>query len=142
MQNKKFFSALVNTVCLFAIVFALVSCKSTSTEKSWYSYSDQAVFVTLDANYTTGYEWTVNIEGASVQLGEEAYTPHEAPSDLVGVGGTWTCQLNATTNGDATVNFTYLRPWDKTDIAESHSLQVSVRNGKISSVKEIVKEAN
>ena len=137
MQNKKFFSALVTTVCLFAIVFALVSCKSTSTEKSWYSYSDQAVFVTLDANYTTGYEWTVNIEGASVQLGEEAYTPHEAPSDMVGVGGTWTCKLNAATNGNATVSFTYTRPWDKTDIAETHTLQVSVSNGKIQSVQEV-----
>jgi predicted secreted protein len=137
MKNKAFF-ILTIFISLFAVVFTFSSCKSTSTEELWYNYSDNSVYVTLDANYTTGYEWTVTIDGASVQLKEEAYTPHDAPSGMVGVGGTWSCTLEAICDGDATVNFTYSRPWDKTDIAETRTLQISVRNSKINSVQEVV----
>ena len=136
-MNKKVLSALTILICL-ASIFALASCKTTKQEESYFNYSDNSVYVTLDANYTTGYEWTVTLDGASVQLKEEAYTPHDAPESMAGVGGTWTCTLEAICDGDATVNFTYSRPWDKTDVAESYSLQVTVHNGKIHSVQEAV----
>ena len=141
MLNKKVLSALTILIC-FASILALASCKSTEQEATWFHYSGKSVFVELAGNYTTGYEWTASVEGTAVQVKEDAYTPHDAPEGMVGVGGTWTCTLEAVCDGEATVNFTYLRPWNKTDIAESHSLQVTVRNGKISSVKEIIEEAN
>lgn len=150
MKNK-----ILPVLAIFMCLLALVSCTSASTsattpesssistaeekavEGSWFSYTESSLYVKLDANYTTGYEWTVAIEGACVELQEEIYTPHDAPEGMVGVGGTWTCTLNAILNGEATVNFTYARPWDKTDIAETHCLKVSVSNGKINNVQEV-----
>ena len=137
MLNKKVLSAIAIFLCLFSITLVLASCKSTTKEESWFNYSENSIYVTLDANYTTGYEWTVNIEGSCVQLKEENYTPLDAPLGMVGVGGTWTCILDAACNGDATVNFIYARPWDTTDIAQTHTLQISVSNGKLQTVQEI-----
>lgn len=135
MQNKK---AVLLAVILISLL-CLLSCKSAQQEEAqdpWYTYSDASLYVKLDANYTTGYQWTATIDGTSLQLTQENYTPHEAPSDMVGVGGTWTCTLTAACDGLATVRLIYARPWDKTDIAEIHTLKVSVSNGKISNVEE------
>ncbi len=124
--------ALVILVSLSAVILGLVSCKTTSQEKPWYQSSGKYLYVELDANATTGYDWTVTIEGPCVQLDQENYIPHNAPEGMVGVGGTWKCTLSAICDGEATLNFTYARPWDKTDIAETRILKVTVSNGKIS----------
>ncbi len=134
---KKTLSILELAICLFLITLTLTSCKSTEQEATWFHYSERLVFVELEGNYTTGYTWEVEIEGDAVQLKEAVYTPHDAPADMVGVGGTWKSTLNAVCDGNATIYFTYARPWNKTDIAEKHVLQVTVRNGKICTVKEI-----
>ncbi len=125
---------------ILTLTLTLISCKSTAQEESWFHYSDKSVFVELEGNYTTGYMWEAELEGTAVQLKEDKYTPHDAPEGMVGVGGTWTCTLTAVSDGTATIYLTYARPWSKTDIAETHVLQVSVCNGKICSVKEIEKK--
>lgn len=73
------------------------------------------VTVTLDANITTGYEWTAFVIGGdSVVIDDEnsCYVPDSNPDLLDGVGGAHIFILNAVQPGESIVRFTYARGWD------------------------------
>ncbi len=134
MLNRKVLVCATILMCLFAFV----SCKSPkSFEGTWYCCYDNEILVELDANYTTGYEWTVSIAGTCVSLEDQEYIPHNAPSDMVGVGGTWKCELEAECDGEAVITFVYARPWDKTDVAETCTLKVTVSKGRFTNIQEV-----
>lgn len=135
-MSKKKFLFIIAIFTIFTCIFSLTSCKTATTKDTWFHYTNKSIFVQLDANYTTGYHWTVDIDGQCIQLEDANYTPDNAPDGMVGVGGTWRCTLNAVSDGNATLTFTYARPWDKTNIAETHILKVSVSNGKIHTIQE------
>ncbi len=133
--NKKVLVCAAILVCLF-----VVSCKSPkSFEGTWYYCYDDEILVELDANYTTGYEWTVFIDGTCVSLDDQEYISHEEPRGMVGVGGTWKCELEAECDGEAVITFVYARPWDKTDIAQTRTLKVTVSEGMITNIQEVTK---
>ena len=139
-QNNLVFRIFSSVILLFFGFCCLVSCKSVSNngdsslEDSWYNYSDSSIYVQLEANATTGYEWTVSVEGSSVVVIEDEYVPDDAPLGMVGVGGTWKCKLDVVEDGQAVLHFVYARPWDKSNTAETRTLLVSVVNGKITQV--------
>lgn len=136
MSNKKVFTAFI--ILIFTCLFVFVACKSANVfEGSWYYCCDDEILVQLDANATTGYEWTVIIDSPCISLDEEEYIPHDAPQGMVGVGGTWRCELEVECDGEAVINFVYARPWDKTNIAKSLTLKVTVSNGRITNVQEV-----
>jgi len=139
MLNKMLNKKVLAYVSILVLLIALVACKSPKTfEGTWYYCYDDEIFVELDANATTGYEWTVSIDNTRVvSLDEEEYIPHDAPFGMVGVGGTWKCELEAECDGEAVLTFVYARPWDKTDIAKTLILKITVSNDKIINVQEV-----
>ena len=123
---------------LLASMVSLVSCANGRVKGgSWFRRDGSSVLVELEANATTGYGWVCLVDGSSVAVVSEQYVPSDAPSSMVGVGGLWKCRLDAVSDGASTVAFSYVRPWDASDVADSKVLSVVVSNGRIVSAEEI-----
>ena len=76
------------------------------------------------------------IDGSSIiQTGEEYVAPEY--NGMVGVPGEWNATFEAVSDGISTITFTYVRPWDMSDIAETRTVMVSVESGVITSVIEL-----
>jgi inhibitor of cysteine peptidase len=69
------------------------------------------VVVTLDANPTTGYEWTFT-GGDTFSIEKSEYVPDPNPDQLVGKGGTQVVTLRVTKAGESDLLGTYARSWE------------------------------
>lgn len=89
----------------------------------------QSLEVVLEANATTGYEWTTQVMAGqeSVNVGQTGYQP--GPTKRPGAGGTSTTTITALAPGDAVVRFTYARPWDPEDNPTAADLRVTIEAG-------------
>ncbi len=90
----------------------------------------QRVVVSLEANRTTGYGWSVAdaAGGALVQEGETAYLADPSQPGMVGVGGMEEVTLRAARAGAGTLRLVYRRPFEPdTEPAETFSAPVTVR---------------
>lgn len=73
----------------------------------------QRFLITLDTNPTTGYQWKFVApwdEKVLTLLGE---TYVESPLERVGAGGTQAWWFKAVGQGETTVSFKYIRPWER-----------------------------
>ena len=82
--------------------------------------------VSLPANPTTGYIWSVISVDQTLltQIGEAEFTPD---SGLVGAGGTLTLRFAASAAGDTELELGYLRPWEDAEPIDSYRVTVQVR---------------
>lgn len=96
-----------------------------------YTIEDESVLiVSLEANATTGYEWTFTLsdEGMLDCVSEE-YLADESPEGMVGTGGTYIATFRPAMNGAGwvTITFSYARPWETDEEPEiTHELKVWV----------------
>lgn len=63
--------------------------------------------VALHANATTGYLWTVDVQGDAVKATEKNYLVDDSADGLVGVGGIQPYAIEGVKEGTATLTFTY-----------------------------------
>lgn len=86
----------------------------------------QELQVVLEANATTGYEWTAEVtkgKGA-VEVVDTSY--QQGPTQMPGSGGASTTRIAASAPGQAVVRFTYARPWDPKDNPTVADLKITV----------------
>ena len=84
-----------------------------------------ALIVELPGNPTTGYEWTVTHNDASLLLPEEpGYDPD---SSAIGAGGTYTFRFQALKAGAALLRMAYRRAWEPAPL-ETFSLAVDIQD--------------
>ena len=103
----------------------------------WITSDATAVYITLDANATTGYEWQASVSGDSIYLDSQSYAA-PAYTGLVGVGGTWNAKFETTgIDGVSYVTLRYLRPWNQSDVAYTITFSVTAYYGTVSSVSVI-----
>ena len=77
---------------------------------TWVEMSEDKTVLTvrLDANETTGYSWTYEIDNASVlELATEEYVPYENNEGLEGLGGEWVASFHGLTAGTASLTLYY-----------------------------------
>jgi inhibitor of cysteine peptidase len=85
----------------------------------------QTLEVTLDANPSTGYTWTVVSAPEFLKSEGEAEFSSDAASGVVGAGGQQTLKFSATAAGKGPLNLAYVRPWEKdTPPAETFMVEV------------------
>lgn len=133
---------------LIAATLLLASCVSTYTivdsdpvpcyaDWSWLKSIKNVIYVDLEANATTGYEWSAYIDGDSiVERSSEYIAPEE--SGMVGVPGEWEAEFKAVEDGESIITFVYSRPWDPEDVAETIVVYVNVEDGVITEVEELI----
>ncbi len=97
----------------------------------WITHDSTSVYITLDANSTTGYEWVAEIDGKSIYLDSSSYTPYS--TGLVGTPGIWKAVFETSGyDGTSYVTLRYVRPWDTSDIAGEHRFSVRTYYATIS----------
>lgn len=103
---------------------------------NWITNDLTTVYITLDANATTGYEWEASINGVSIAQTYENYTaPSYSTTGLVGVPGVWNAKFETTGyDGTSYVTLRYVRPWDTSDVAYTITFRVTAAYGMISDV--------
>lgn len=69
------------------------------------------VVVTLEANVTTGYEWTFTA-GDTFTIEKSDYVSDDDPEQLAGKGGTQVVALRVTEAGSSDLTGTYARSWE------------------------------
>ena len=92
---------------------ALMLCTAAFAEgnpnDSWYELSEDECVLTvrLDANATTGYEWTYSFsDDKALELLTEEYVEYEHPEGEVGVGGYWAASFMGTFETAGNVDLT------------------------------------
>ncbi len=106
------------------------------TDLGWLQSIKSTIYVALESNATTGYEWVVETQGESVVKRSEEYIAPEE-TGLLGAPGTWKAEFKAVGDGESTLIFKYLRPWDVNDLAEVKEVKVIVESGVITAVIEL-----
>lgn len=116
---KKHLKLALVGACMAAFVALAVGCMSAPQETSVgiaggsAQFSQGTLEVKLDANPTTGYEWTYQIEGAGVQPDGDEFVPASAGDQAqTGEGGVHTFNFKADGSGESTITFTYTRSWE------------------------------
>ncbi len=92
----------------------------------------------FDANPTTGYGWTAEIDGDCVVLTKDEYVQDQVGDGSVavaGVGGKQYYVFTAVKEGTATVTFTYARSWEQTDSDRVITAEIAVAADKSVDVK-------
>lgn len=73
-------------------------------------FSQGNLVVKLDANPTTGYEWTFQIDGSAVQPDSDEFVPaSDGAPPKTGESGMHAFNFKADGSGEATLMFTYAR---------------------------------
>ena len=81
--------------------------------------------VQLDGNPTTGYQWQyAETKSASVRQLTKAQYKASQPA-RIGSGGDFTFRFKAEKPGSATLNFLYIRPWEK-NISPARTFKINV----------------
>lgn len=132
----------LGAACLAALTLFGVGCSAwqgTGIEitdgKAMFSEGD--LKVELDANPTTGYEWTCEIQGDAVTAeGDDFVAASDGGDSKAGEGGTQTFSFKAAESGEATITFAYARSWEPTDDDKVVTLRTTVENGRFASVVE------
>ena len=65
----------------------------------------------LDANLTTGYQWQMDSDRDFIQFLDVSYTPPS--TELVGTSGVEKFDFKAMKQGEVSIIFSYLRPWEE-----------------------------
>lgn len=128
--------------CMAAFVALAVGCttaQGSSVEIAQGSalFSQGSLEVKLDANPTTGYEWTYQIEGTGAQPDGDEFVPaSDGDQAQTGEGGVHTFNFKADGTGEATITFSYARSWEASDDDKTVILHVTADNGTFTQVEE------
>ncbi|MDO4829774.1 MAG: protease inhibitor I42 family protein [Clostridia bacterium] len=95
---------------------------------TWMEMSEDARVLTvrLDANATTGYSWTYEIDNPAVlELVTAEYVPYENEEGLLGVGGEWVASFRGLTAGTASLTLYYGSADDAAPV-DTRTLEIAV----------------
>lgn len=95
---------------------------------TWVEMSEDAHVLTvrLDANATTGYSWTYEIDNPAVlELVTAEYVPFENEEGLLGVGGEWVASFRGLTAGTASLTLYYGSADDAAPV-DTRTLEIAV----------------
>jgi predicted secreted protein len=85
------------------------------------------VVVSVEANETTGYQWTFTA-GETFTVDKSEYVPDPNPDQLAGKGGTQVVTLTVTKAGESDLLGTYARSWETPAPGAGPDLTVTVKS--------------
>ena len=110
--------------------------KPTQPQTEPYKVNGTSVEFRFDSNPTTGYDWSVNVDGDCVTLTRDEYLQNEAAPNMAGVGGKQYYEFTAAHPGVTVVTFTYARSWETTDADRTVTATVTVADDGTISVSD------
>ena len=101
----------------------------------WISFdnTDADLTVALDANATTGFSWSYEIEDPSVLvLTDSEYVEDAHEPMMTGVGGTQYYYFDALSDGETDITFVYSQPWEGGSMGKTVVYTVTVSGDDVS----------
>lgn len=123
------------TLTLLLAAFFLAGCGAASAGKM-YGKDDKDITVAagetftieLEANPTTGYDWTAKISDETVvKLENIEYHQQPVDTDVVGAGGVDTLTFKGLKKGSATITLTYERSFEEGSAVDTLVYNVTVQ---------------
>lgn len=69
--------------------------------------------IDLEANFSTGYQWSANFNNNNLQLLNSSFQPYR---DIPGSGGIQRFEFKALSRGETNITFTYRRSWEQNSL--------------------------
>ncbi len=129
------FIAILLLFLLAGLGIGLVAGKAAANRKSnelngdgWYIYSNKYnhVYVELDCNPTTGFDWVVGEVPEGLELDSRKYVSSDRSGTRMGAGGTTTLCFKAKAEGLYMVELVYKRNWEGGETARILELHIDV----------------
>ena len=132
MKRKMLAVVLAVVVVAVAIVVTLVLTRASGgnevTGDTFETTVGKTFTVALDANMSTGYNWTQTTKDTNVVAYVDiAYVATASSTQVVGGSGTVTFTFKAVGKGTTTIHLAYARPWEKVPPAQTRTITVTVK---------------
>jgi inhibitor of cysteine peptidase len=132
---KRKMLAVIVTVVVLAVAAAVVTLVLTRaaqgnkvTGDTFETTTGKTFTIALDANATSGYNWTQTTKDTKVvEYVDIAYMAAASGPQVVGGSGTITFTFKAVGKGTTTISLAYARPWEKVPPAQTRTITVTVK---------------
>ena len=132
MKRKMLF--VVVTVVVIAVVAVVVtlgltraSGKNKVTADTFETTIEKTFTIALDANATSGYNWTQTTKNTNVVAYVDiAYVATVSSTQVAGGSGTVTFTFKAIGKGTTTISFAYARPWESIPPSQTKTITITV----------------
>ena len=120
IDTKTVLIVVLSLVVLLGVSAGLLAGRAASNKRyheisgdGWVAYvrKSNKVYVELDANATTGFQWMVDEVPSFLELTGNDYRQSKSSKGLVGAGGTTTISFKALDEGTGVVELAYRRDW-------------------------------
>ncbi|HEY5001092.1 MAG TPA: protease inhibitor I42 family protein [Candidatus Cryosericum sp.] len=130
-MKRRILLVIVAIVAVAAVVVTLVITRASGGDKitgdTFETTVGKTFTIALDANMTTGYNWSQTIKDTNVVAYlDNAYVAAAADPKVVGGGGTDTFTFKAVGKGTTTITLIYARPWESVPPAQTRTITVTV----------------
>jgi inhibitor of cysteine peptidase len=131
-MKKRMLAIVVIMVVVAAVAVTLVVTRASGVDKvigdTFETTVGKTFTIALDANATTGYNWSQTIKDTNmVAYVDNAYVAEARDPQVVGGGGTDTFTFKAVGKGTTTITLAYARPWESVPPAKTRTITVTVK---------------
>ncbi|MCX6062799.1 MAG: protease inhibitor I42 family protein [Caldiserica bacterium] len=131
-MKRRILAVVVIVVMIAAVAVTLVLTRASGGDKvtgdTFETTVGKTFTIALDANMTTGYNWSQTIKDTSViAYVDNAYVAAATDPQIVGGGGTDTFTFKAVGKGTTTITLYYARPWESVPPAQTRTITVTVK---------------
>jgi len=131
-MKRRMLVVVVTVVAIAAVVVTLVLARASGGDKvigdTFETTVGKTFTIALDANATTGYNWSQTTKDTNVvAYVDNAYMATAANPQIIGGGGTDTFTFKAVGKGTTTITLAYARPWESVPPAQTRTITVTVK---------------
>ena len=131
-MKRRMLAVVVTVVAVAAVVVTLVLTRASGGDKvigdTFETTVGKTFTIGLDANATTGYNWSQTIKDTNVvAFVDNAYVAEARDPQVVGGAGTDTFTFKAVGKGTTTITLAYARPWESVPPAQTRTITVTVK---------------
>ncbi|RIE16255.1 protease inhibitor I42 family protein [Candidatus Cryosericum septentrionale] len=131
-MKKRILAVVVIVVAVAAVIVALVLTRASGggkiTGDTFETTVGKTFTISLDANATTGYNWSQTTKDTNVvAFVDNAYVAEARDPQVVGGGGTDTFTFKAVGKGTTTITLAYARPWESVLPAQTKTITVTAK---------------
>ncbi len=131
-MKRKILVVILAVVVVAAVVVTLVLTRASGGDKvtgdTFETTVGKTFTIALDANMTTGYNWSQTIKDTNVvAYVDNAYVAAASDPQIVGGGGTDTFTFKTVGKGTTTITLVYARPWESVPPAQTRIITITVK---------------
>lgn len=131
-MKRRILAVVMIVVAVAAVIVTLVLTRVSGGDKvtgdTFETTIGKTFTIALDANATTGYNWSQTTKNTNVvAYVDNAYVAEARDPQVVGGGGTDTFTFKAVGEGTTTITLAYARPWESVPPAQTRTITVTVK---------------